>query len=257
MTDYKGVVLGKVGDTELTLDDLLFHLKTNLEQHIIDDMVYAVILKKAAEDLGISVSDSELQKAADDFRMDAGLISANETMEWMEERGLTLDEFERKLEHDLLKEKARAAVATEDKVNKIFSENILEFEKAKIGQIVVNDAGLAEEIKTQLDEEEADFATLASKYSTDADSAAKGGFVGFVNRKDLPDEVDVKVFGDDPPELIGPVQADGAYYIVRVLEPKKADPAEPITRASCIELVFDEYMTEKGRELATKLDFLD
>jgi len=250
MTDYTTITLGKIGDTPFTLDDLIFQLKTNLEQSIVDDAVHSVILRKVADDLSLSVSDEELQKAADDFRRETGLISASETMEWIEEYSLTVDDFEKKLENDLLKSKVETALATEEKVNKLFAENILDFEKANISKIMVNDAGLAEEIMTQLNEDEEDFITLATKYSVDSD---KGGYV---SRSDLPDEVDVLVFGDDAPELIGPVKAEGGYYIVKILEPKKADPSDELTRAACIKTIFDDYMAEKGQEMGVKLDFI-
>lgn len=256
MVDYKSVVLGKVGDTPLTVDDVLFQLKTNLEQTIIDDAVHAIIMRKAAEDLGITVSDDELQEAADAFRLEAGLISAAETTEWMEDKGLTIEEFERKVEYDLLKEKVQDKVATEEKMNKLFAENILEFERATIAQIAVNDAGLAAEIKTQLDEEEEDFASLASKYSVDSDTAGKGGFVGPVNRQMLPDEVDVVVFGAEEACVVGPVEAEGLQYIVKIIEPRKADPADPVTKQTCAKILFDDYMAEKGQELKVSLDFL-
>lgn len=256
MKDFSNVVLGSVGEIPITVNDLLYKIKTNLEQSIVDDLVHVILLRKVSKDLGVSVTDQELQEAADNFRKRMGLISAKETNEWLFERGLTVDEFERKIEDDLLKVRAQDKLATPEKMNKLFAEQILEFEKAKIAKIVVNDKGLADEIKTQIDEGEADFAVLAAKYSTDKESAEKGGMVGYVNRKDLPDEVDVLVFGEDKPKIVGPVAAGGSYYIVRILEPKKADPKDPVTVETCKKVIFDEYMAEKGQEIGVKLEFL-
>jgi len=256
MKDYSDIKIGSVGGTPLTVNDLLFHLKTNLDQTIIDDMVHAFIVRKAAEDLSITVSDAELQESADNFRKDMGLISAAETKEWLEESGLTIDEFERKIEDDLLKSGIENTLATDDKINQVFAENILDFEKVTIAKIELNDEGIAEEIKAQLDEGEADFASLAAKYSTDKETARKGGFAGSVNRSDLPDEVDVAVFAADASGIIGPIESDGSYHIINIIEPKKADPREEITRATIIKLIFDDYVTEKGQEIGVKLDFL-
>jgi parvulin-like peptidyl-prolyl isomerase len=257
MKDFSDVTIGSVGETRISLDDLFFELKTDLDQHVIDNVVHTILLRKVAEDLGLSVSDAELQDAADKFRMNSGLISASETNEWMEDNSLSIEEFEKKLENDLLKTKVEEKLATQEKINKTFAENILDFEKVNIAKIVVNDQGLAGEIKTQLDEGEADFATLASKYSADTESASKGGFVGFVNRQDLPDEVDVAVFADDAPEIIGPVESKGGYYIIKIIEPKKVDPEDDQTKSIIVKVIFEEYMNEKAAGLNTKLDFIE
>ncbi len=254
MSNFSDVKIGSIGDTPITLNDLVFELKTDLDQKIVDHMVDAVMLRVCAKDMGISITDEELQAAADKFRMDAGLLSASETNEWIEENGLTLDEFEKKIENDLLKEKVEQKVATEEKINKFFAEGIIAFEKAKIAEILLHDKGLAEEIKAQLDEGEAEFTALASKYSVDKDSADKGGFVGSVNRNDLPEEVAVEVFADAAGNLIGPIEAGGDFYIIKIIEPKKADPADEQTRKIIIDSLFEEFIDEKAEAIGVKLD---
>lgn len=256
MKDFSDVVLGSVGDTPITLNDLLLQLKTNLEHSIVDDTIHALLLRKAADELGITISTEELQDAADNFRRDFGLITATETNEWMESLGLIIDEFERKVENDLLRSRVEEKLATDEKINRVFTENILDFEKVKIAKLVVNDEGLANEIMTQIDEGEASFSDLAAKYSTDKETADKGGFAGYVNRNDLPDEVDVTVFADDAAGLVGPVASNGSYYLVKILEAKKADPDDDLTRATCTMAIFNDYMAEKGQEIGVKLDFL-
>ena len=256
MKDFSDVTIGSVGDITITLKDLLFEIKTDLDHNVFEKVVHNVILGNIAQELGVSVSDQELQTAVDKFRMEKGLISAEETNEWLRENAFTIEDFEQKLEYDLLKEKVRAQVATPEACNKYFAENMLLFEQAKIAQVVVNDQGLAEEIKLQLDEGEAEFADLASKYSTDPGTRDKGGYAGMVVRNDLPDEVEVLVFADDAAGLIGPVKAGGGYYIVKVLEPKKAAPESEETKEVVGTLLFDEYMMEKALGMETKLNFI-
>jgi len=254
MADFSNVTIGSVGGTPLTMDDLVFELKTDLDQKIVDHMVDNALLRACAKDMNIAITDEELQAAADKFRIDTGLLSASETNEWLEENDLTLEEFERKLENDLLKYKVEAVVATEEKINKMFAEGIIYFEKAMISEILVHDKGLAEEIRAQLDEGEAEFAALAGQYSIDPESADKGGVVGPVNRNDLPDAVAVEVFADDAKGLIGPIEADGDYYIINIIEPKKADPADEQTRKIILDQLFEEFVSEKSEAIGVKLD---
>jgi hypothetical protein len=57
---------------------------------------------QAAKNEGISVSVKELQKAADDFRVDHGLHKACDTRSWLQSNGLSLRAFEEYLEANLL-----------------------------------------------------------------------------------------------------------------------------------------------------------
>lgn len=255
MTSFADVILGAVGDTKITLDDLLFQLKTNLNQTVIDNTIHAILVRKTAQESGITVSDADLQQASDDFRKKAGLLTARETTEWIAQHGLTLDEFERKIEHDLLVERVQQRLASPDAQKKVFAQNILDFEQVKIARIVVNDANLAREIRAQIDDGEADFAVLAQKYSTDKATAEKGGFVGYVNRRDLPNEVDVAVFAEGASGVLGPIASQKSYWLIKILEPKKADVNDPLTQATLTRMIFEEAMAEKGRSLKTTLEF--
>jgi parvulin-like peptidyl-prolyl isomerase len=254
MSDFSKVIIGSVGDTLITMDDLIFELKLDFRQKTVDNMVDRLLLKVCAKDMNIAISDSELQAAADKFRIETGLLSANETNEWLEENGLSIDEFERKLENDLLKSKIENDIATEEKINKLFAEGIIYFEKAKIAEIVVADKGLAEEIKAQLDEKEAEFSELAIKYSIDKESADRGGVVGPVNRNDLPDEVAVEVFADDAKKLIGPIEANGDYYVIKLIAPKKADPEDEHTRDFIKNQLFEDFVNEKTDSIGIKMN---
>lgn len=256
MTNFSDVKIGSIAETPITLEDLIFELKTDLNQKVVGHMIDTALLRRYAGELGVSVSDEELQQAANNFRVDEGLLSAKETNEWLDESGLTVEEFEKKIENDLLRVKVQQVLATEDKRMKIFAENILQYEMAKIAEIVVRDKGLAEEIKTQLDEGDAEFSELASKYSLDKESAEKGGFVGFVNRYDLPDELSVAVFADDAAGIIGPIETGKGYYIVKIVEPKKSDPEDEKTKEMIVKSIFEDYFAEKAQTIGLKLDFI-
>lgn len=255
MTTFNHVTLGTVGGTPITLDDLLFQLRTNLTQTIIEDTVHAIVVRKMAEELAVSVSDAELQRAADQFRRTSGLITAQETHEWLAGHGFSVEDFERKLEQDLLVEKVRDRLATPAAKKRVFVENLGEFERVKIAQIVVREAGLAREIKAQLDEGEAEFCAVAAKHSAHKETAERGGFVGYVNRKDLAAELDAAVFAEGASGILGPIASGGSYYLVRVLEAKKADLDDPEAQAICTRLIFDEALAQKTAQLKTKLEF--
>jgi hypothetical protein len=66
------------------------------------DVIERKIAVDAARKKGLKITNSELQKAADAFRVANGLNKASDTEEWMSARGITLDAMEEYLESNLL-----------------------------------------------------------------------------------------------------------------------------------------------------------
>jgi uncharacterized protein len=76
---------------------------------------------KAAVKKGLAVSDEELQRASDDWRAANGLFNAGDTKEWLESSGLTMEKYEAYLEANLLIFKFKQALASEARIENIFS----------------------------------------------------------------------------------------------------------------------------------------
>jgi hypothetical protein len=69
---------------------------------VLSEVVKRRMTTQAAKNEGISVSVRELQKAADDFRLDRGLDKASDTRSWLQSNGLSVRTFEKYLETNLL-----------------------------------------------------------------------------------------------------------------------------------------------------------
>jgi hypothetical protein len=65
------------------------------------------LVARQATEAGLTVTDAELQAAADAFRRLHGLTSAAATTAWLSHQGRTLEDFEQSLEADLLTEKLK------------------------------------------------------------------------------------------------------------------------------------------------------
>ena len=89
--------------------------------------------------------------------------------QWLADNRFTIDEFERKLEGDIVLREVLSKVADEEALLRVFVENITEFQRVKVGLIVTDNEGAAREIVSQLQEGEADFTELALKYSIHPD----------------------------------------------------------------------------------------
>ena len=255
MEQFDSVGIAKVGAESVSLSDLIFHLKTDLNQNVLDSTIHECLLRTASKEMGITVSDEDLQAAADDFRREKTLISAQETFDWLADNGLSMDEFERKLEGDIVLERIMGQVASEEALWKVFNENITEFQHVKIGLIVVDKAGVAKEIVSRIQEGEADFIELSLEHSIFREVEENGGYMGRAYRNDLPYEVDAQVFDDNAPGLVGPIEVGDNYYIVKIYEKMGAE-FDKAARDLCSRMLLDQFLQEKSAAFGVKVHIL-
>ena len=60
---YSQVSIASVGNEDVTLEDLIFHLKMDMEQNVVDSAIQERLLKAASREMGILISGEELQAA--------------------------------------------------------------------------------------------------------------------------------------------------------------------------------------------------
>lgn len=86
----RGQVVFQAGQKTITVDDVICaaHLRGELEAS------WSRVLKYAqSETSGLGPDQADLQARSEQFRISRDLISAEETERWLDERGLTLDDF--------------------------------------------------------------------------------------------------------------------------------------------------------------------
>jgi uncharacterized protein len=88
----------------------------------LQDVAKRHLAVKAAAERGLAVSDEELQQASDAWRTANDLFSAIDTIEWLEDSGLTTEKYEAYLETDLLICKFKQTLASAAKIENIFTD---------------------------------------------------------------------------------------------------------------------------------------
>ncbi len=199
------------------------------------------VLKKARE-LKLEVSDEELQAFSDNFRKVCGLYTAQETLEFLENAGLSEDDFELFCETSILTSAVKDYLAANDKIEEYFVNSRAELDLARISSIMVEDEGLANEIVLQVTEDEEDFHALARRYSMDERTKYAGGYIGFVRRDMLQPEISAKVFNAAEGDLTGPFALEGRYQLILVEELKKAVLDDEL-REVIKQRIFDEWVS--------------
>ncbi len=186
----------------ITKEDILQQVKLSCQiPEIIETIVSRKIITEAVTEAGIKVETEELQKAADQIRLINQLHSADDTWAWLEKHGLSLDDYEEMVYHNLISGKLVAYLFA-DKVEPYFFENQLDYTSAVIYEIVLDDEDLAIELFYGIQEGEMSFYDVAHKYIQDKELSRKCGYLGKVQRKDLKPEISAAVFAVKLPQFV-------------------------------------------------------
>lgn len=230
----------------LQIDDQSFSLATVLRSAAmqgsfgaIDDYISNALVASYAEKNGIAASQEEIQEAVYNWRIANGLYQASEVADWLAERALSMADLAEFARMTALKERVCQHVAT-GKVERYFAEHRSRFEAVALSQIVVNERGLARELRFKIVEGEP-FYMLARAYSIDESTRLAGGYIGRKERAQLPKAIEAQAFGAAPGTITGPLEIDKKFYVIKVEEVYPAE-LNGDTRARIERMLFDEWL---------------
>jgi parvulin-like peptidyl-prolyl isomerase len=240
-------------ELEITNEDILNQLKiSQMLPSINEQILIARIVKDEAEKAGIKVEISELQEAADNFRLKNRLTSAKNTQKWLDIHQLSLDDFESIIHFQLTNDKLKQLVLT-DKVEKYFYQNKLDFDRVALYEVVLKDKELATELYYAVREGEIKFHDVASKYIEDVELKRKGGYLGQIQRKDINPEL-LSVFSTpNPPQVIKPITTAKGHHLIWIDEVISAELTAEL-RQEMEGKLFLEFLREKANELIKSVE---
>jgi hypothetical protein len=212
--------------TKITNLDLLHQLKiTGKVPELITGILQQRILEKQAAQLGLEITDAELQVGADQFRAANKLDTIEATEKWLFDRALSLDDFEQLVITNLLTHKV-ARHLFDDKVEPFFHQHILDYGGAVLSEVVLDDYDLAIELFYAIQEGDMSIGEVARDYLKDL-PPPHDGYRGLVKRRDLPPEVSAAVFAVQPPQLLPPIKVGAKIHLILVTEilPPQLTPA--------------------------------
>ncbi len=132
----------------------------------------------------------------------------------------------------------KSTTATEEDIQKYYKENVGRYERAEErharhilisldAKASVEDKAKAkvgaEQLLAQAKQNSAGFAELAKKSSQDLGSASEGGDLGFFARGNKAKPFDDAVFGMKSGEIVGPVETQYGFHIIKLEEIKAAE----------------------------------
>ena len=255
MTPWQEQTALLVDDEAFSVADLLRQAKWRGETGFVQAAADAALIRRAARERGIAVSDEELQRAADAFRAERELYAAADLHRWLGERGLGFADWERMLEEERIAEKLREALI-DGEVERCFAERRLGFDAATISHLVARDRDAAAELRLQVVEEGADFHRLARRHSIDDETRPMGGFLGLVRRADLDAIAAAAVFGAEPGSVAGPLKDDAGWRLI-LIEARHPAVLDDATRDEIRALLFEEWLDARRGEARLRAPLLE
>ena len=209
-----------IGGADVSLETALQWRLLAGDNSLEDETVSAVAVMKYAAEAELSASPEEIQGFFNEWRYGNDLENGEATSLFMKEHGLTEAAGLQFSEIGVLRNKIRASI-DDEKVTEFFNENKPEYDVAEIYSITVEDKDLADEIVSQLQDEEDSFVNLAVEHSVDEDTYKKGGYVGEVSRSMVSAESEAAIFAASEGDVVGPFQIGEDYmiYMVRKVFP--------------------------------------
>ena len=207
----------------ITNEDIIKQLKLSrrlpkIKQEIITQKIIANKAKKEK----LSIGDRELQAAADDFRVKNNLLTTADTMRWLKENNLDLDNFETIIYQDLLTDKL-AKHLFDDQVAAYFYEHQIDYQQTIIYQIILDNFDLAMELFFGIQEGEFSFWEIARQYIKDPELRRCGGYQGILQRTELKPEISAAVFAAKVPQILKPISIEKNAYLIfveEIIQPK-------------------------------------
>lgn len=201
----------------------------------------------------LDINPALIEQAVVDFRLQRQLTDPKRFQEWLANNRMDYPTFHGQVTAGFKLAKLKAEV-TEPKLQEFFIERKIFLDRVVLSRIIVTEQELAEELRSQIEEGTA-FETLARDYSLTEDRIVNG-MMGPVSRGTLPDIIRAAIDQARPGELIGPIQLEGRWGLLRVEQILPASLEEAQLSEALQNELFELWITEKMQQMTVKLEVI-
>ena len=205
------------------------------------------IIAETAKKLGIKLEEAEIQEEGDRFRVAKKLVKAKETLAWLQQHHLSVDDFEKLIGKKILSQKLANHLFGKN-VESFFFQHQLDYLAAVTYEIILDDKDLALEIFYALQEGETAFQDIAREYISNPDIRRTGGYQGVRRRTDFRPEIASAVFAANPPQPLKPIATAKGIYLIWVEEIIQPELDEQLRQQIITEL-FNNWLIQQIAEI--------
>jgi parvulin-like peptidyl-prolyl isomerase len=205
------------------------------------------IISDTAKAQNIVLSELEIQRAADGFRLQNNLSSSQATLNWLEKYNLSIEEFEQLIYYNSLSLKLAQHLYS-DRLESYFYEHQLDYTKATIHEVILPNFDLGMELFYGIQEQEFSFWDVAHQYIQEPELRYRGGYRGCLKRNEFKPAISMAVFAAHPPQVLKPIVIDKQTYLIfvsQIIQPK----LDSEMRYLIITDLFNQWLKEQVKQL--------
>jgi len=240
--DDQPISLAKaIGYLRSTGDFQPFLLKI-IRQHILETEL------QTHDDL--EIESNIIEQAVIDFRFENQLNDPDRFQEWLKTQGISYADFRHQIAARLKIQKLKADV-TAPKLEEYFNANKALLNQVVISRIVVAELDFALNLKNQILADSSRFEPLAKEHSLTNDRLVNG-IMEAVSLGQIPSQIREYIITATPGELIGPLEIDERYALLRV---ERFIPAtlEGSLKRELQDQLFEQCLEGKAQKLTIKM----
>jgi foldase protein PrsA len=242
--------------------------KRQFEQAYLAQQIRRAVLRPAAAELGVEVTDAQVQDQLDQIK--SQFSSEKEFEKALADRGFTALELDELIRDEILQGKIRAKVtedtaASQEEVRDYYESRAEVYKQTKVQHILVNKGDLAGDISNRLQGAPGDrvdelFAKLAKRYSTDSSNKNSAGELGWVSPGSLVAEFEEAMDSLEAGEVSDPVQTDFGVHVIRVTGRRQqpysrvADEIEARLSGTAAEDAYTEWLKNAYEEAGVEVN---
>ena len=243
--------VAKVDGEKILLTELDEELRSQYGAEVLDTLITNKIVELEAEKEGVTVSDETIQAEYDELVESYG--GADVIQSVFDSYGLTEESVKENIRmYQLTKAVvAKSIELSDEEVEQYFEDNkdlYGQEEQVVASHILLEDEETAKEVLAKIEAGE-DFEELANSYSTDEETSANGGDLGYISRGEMDESFEEEAFSLEKGAVSDVVQTSEGYHIIKVTdkvpaeEAKLEDVKDEVYEDLLEERVSEEYMT--------------
>jgi putative peptide maturation system protein len=233
-----------VNGRSTSIQSALVYLNTvlNRRPNLMEELVNGSLILQEIVTARPPVSDAEMQKAVDDYRIGLGLRSAAATRQWLDETGLTASGLRQVVEPRVMARKVRERL-TAGRIRPYFDANRKAFDVLTVFRVqtpsktvaaalakTARRAGLLTAVQKMSGRPQKTVGQLETMYACEFPNAFSGASAG---------------------TIVGPEREPGGYSVAQLIERGTAR-LDRATRTKIEDMLFKDWLTERRRDASIR-----
>jgi hypothetical protein len=179
---------------------------------ICENWIQVQILRSAALDRGVQVSEDNIQAEGDRQRHERRLERSSDTLAWLQEEQVSPEQWEQGIKDQLLRSLMAEHLFAGD-VERIFAENQLNYDRRAIYRLDLLERTFAQELFYQIEGGEISFFEAVYAYGQTGEIRDRCGFEGLRHRWEFAHSQAHLIFEAKEHQVLAPIETENGFVI--------------------------------------------